>query len=175
MNNKKFILLILLVAFSMSCAVHQSPMAYLYRNRFADLRVENKEKIKESSIKVEIPLLFNEVWKSALVVLGKYAIVPKLSLSGEGSGTISYIDVDALVHGGKPFSIDMPFTVFIEEELVGTTIVYVYPRNELVEGRYPPEKMETIREGMTQNGKQFLNRLITQALARKKWEWLRSK
>ena len=135
-------------------------------------QTESADKLKASPLKVEIPLPFAQVWESTLVVLSQFAVVQSLSKEGERSGRIRYVDVDALVHKKDAFLVDMAFVVLVEEEVIGSTMVYVSPQIEHVEGKYPKERMEAVRDGMEQKGKWLLNRVVTQALAERKWRWL---
>ena len=168
-------LVVLTMIVLMGCSRNQRPTVKdVYATPSLPPAAESTNTLKASPLKVEIPLPFAQVWKSTLVVLSQFAVVQGLSKDSERSGRIHYVDVDALVHKKDAFLVDMAFAVLVEEEMIGSTMVYIFPQFERVEGKYSKEQMEVVRDGMEQKGKWLLNRVATQALAERKWRWLTS-
>jgi hypothetical protein len=184
-----FYIVVLLIA---GCEL---PKSSLFENQLRDIKVPELSEIRKSSIKKTFDASFNQTWKDAVTILTRYAIIPKVLKVSEKAGTITYIDIDGFYYyekwkygGGvlqdgvlqeekeenvlRIFSVELPFTVLIEENYTGKTEVYILPRMELLGDKIPEEKMKVLKIASKEKAEQLLERISTQLSAHTKWKWI---
>lgn len=148
-----------------------------YDNSFARFQPTDREKAKQSSLKREYPHPYDNVFDGTLLILQQYAIIGNASRE---TGSISYVDIDAILIKDNFWNYEFPFTVYLESTRRGT-MVYVHPMGPLFDGKADDKSAieekspEIIRSGYKQKGEEFLERLSVQLTTTNRWPWLTGK
>lgn len=169
---------IVLVVTALGCGnARVSWLKPYYDNSFARFQPLPGDNAKQSSLKREYPYPYDNVFDGALLILQQYAIIGNASRE---SGSISFVDIDAILINNIFRNYDFPFTLFMEKTYRGTT-VYVQPMGPLFDektgGKSAIEEWapDIIRSGYKQKGEEFLERLSVQLTASNRWPWLTGK